>query len=104
MKVTQVVKREDVLRAALEGFDLQMGRLNFLIRTTQEELDGITNRVKRPYVRRGKLAGEQAVLNLHSTARKKRRKRVLSPEARKRISEAQKSRWAAFHEAAAKGA
>lgn len=86
----------EILEAALEGFEAQLDRLNIQIGLVR----GLAG--KKPVK---KDAGE-APANTASTRAKhnngparprpKRKKRNLSPEARKRIAEAQKRRWAAF--------
>ncbi len=72
---------ETLLRAALEGLELQRQRI-------EAQIDEIRRR----------LGGAPAAKPVKAkAARATRRKRTLSPEARKRISEAQKKRWAEYH-------
>jgi predicted nucleic acid-binding Zn-ribbon protein len=69
-----------VLKAALEGLELQKQRLETQIREVRSRLG-----------RSAKSASEAP----NGTTRK----RVLSPEARKRIAAAQKKRWAEYRKA-----
>ncbi len=74
------VDEETLLKAALEGLELQRQRIEEQIQEIRQRLSGASAR--RP---------------AKATAKRTRRKRTLSPEARKRISEAQKKRWAEYH-------
>jgi len=74
------VDEETLLKAALEGLELQRQRL-------EQQIEEIRQR----------LSGSPARRPAKATAKRARRKRTLSPEARKRISEAQKKRWAEYH-------
>lgn len=73
--------------ATLEGLEAQKGRVEKMI-TGIKQLAG-----KKPVKKQAEAPADTApARNNH---RKPRRKRNLSPEARKRIAEAQKKRWAA---------
>ncbi len=72
---------ETLLKAALEGLELQRQRIDQQIQEIRQRLGAA------PASRAGKA----------SATKRARRKRTLSPEARKRISEAQKKRWAEYH-------
>lgn len=84
------VDQSALYEAALEGLELQKQRIEEQIRAVRSLLGG-----KKP--RAAKAAEEtSAAPSAKKAGRKPRRKRNLSPEARKRIAEAQKKRWAAF--------
>lgn len=74
----------EILEAALQGLELQRQKLDEQIAQVRSLLG---RRVGRP-PKEGAVAAVAAV--------RKVVKRVLSPEARKRIAAAQKRRWAAF--------
>jgi len=79
--------------AALEGLELQKQRIEEQIRLVRSLVGGKKPRAAAP------AAVAEEVSDAPSgkkAGRKPRRKRNLSPEARKRIAEAQKKRWAAF--------
>lgn len=78
---------ELILNAALEGLVLQRQRI-------EEQIADIRGRLGQ---RGGGKAG-----GARAGAGRPRRKRVLSPEARKRIAAAQKKRWAEFRKKAGK--
>ncbi|MDQ2713168.1 MAG: hypothetical protein M3Y24_13235 [Acidobacteriota bacterium] len=82
-KSTAAPSRE-ILEAALQGLESQRDRLEEQIAQVRSMIGG---RPGRP----ANAGGES--LRKGRTARKKR---VLTPEARKRIAAAQKKRWAAF--------
>lgn len=86
------VDQSALYEAALEGLELQKQRIEEQIRAVRSLLGG-----KKP--RAAKAAATEdapAAPAAKKAGRKPRRKRNLSPEARKRIAEAQKKRWAAF--------
>jgi hypothetical protein len=81
---------KEILEAALQGLESQRQRLDSQIAQVRAMMG---NRPGRP--------SKQSISNdgvKPATATKKatRKRRVLSPEARKRIAVAQKKRWAAF--------
>jgi len=76
-KNTRKLDDSIVLKAALEGLELQKQRIETQIREVRSRL--------------GKPARSTSETPSSST-----RKRVLSPEARKRIATAQKKRWAEY--------
>lgn len=81
--------------AALEGLELQKQRLEEQIRLVRSLIGGKKTRSSAPPA--PPAAAEVAPLPAAKKgARKQRRKRNLSPEARTRIAEAQRKRWAAF--------
>ena len=82
-KANSVLSEAELLQAAIEGLEAQRTRIDEQIREAQVRLAGIGKPKSAPPAtkkRRGR----------------KRKKRTLSPEARKRISAAQKKRWANF--------
>ena len=85
-KVSTTPNRE-ILEAALQGLEGQKQKLEEQIAQVRSMIGG---RVGRPS--RGSSGATSATKNAGSG----RKKRVLSPEARKRIAAAQKKRWAAF--------
>lgn len=82
-----------ILEAALQGLEAQRQRLDEQISEVRAMLRGHGGRSSQ-----GNGGGRQEAGNRAGTARKKR---VLSPEARKRIAVAQKKRWAAFRKSQA---
>jgi hypothetical protein len=58
-------------------------------------LDSIDSEIARLQQARALLAGGSTPGSTHSGSRVMRKKRTLSPEARKRIADAQRRRWAA---------
>lgn len=80
---------KEILEAALQGLEAQRAKLDEQIAHVQSL---IGRRAGRPP------KSESAVSETASkrTPAQGRKKRVLSPEARKRIAAAQKKRWAAF--------
>ena len=87
MAKSSAAPSREILEAALHGLESQKERLDDQIAQVRAMLGG---RVGRPAKTHSAPAAEPA----QTTA--SRRKRVLSPEARKRIAAAQKKRWAAF--------
>jgi len=85
MPRTKSINDRTLLEAALEGLELQKKRIDEQIREVRARLGG--SRRSAPGA-----AGE-------ASPRRGRRggRRTLSAEARKRIAEAQRKRWAAFH-------
>jgi hypothetical protein len=81
----------ELLAAALEGLQLQRQRIDEQIRQVRELLG----------VRRGRPPAVKAVAKAPAAAPAKRR--TLSAEARKRISLAQKRRWAEYRKKLAGG-
>lgn len=76
--------------AALEGLELQKQRLEEQIAMVRSLLGGKKARATAP-------AAAAPAAKKAKAKGKSRRKRTLSPEARARIAEAQKKRWANFH-------
>jgi small-conductance mechanosensitive channel len=79
--------------AALEGLELQKQRLEEQIRLVRSLIGGKKPRTAAPAAAATEAHAGPAA---KKAARKGRRKRNLSPEARARIAEAQRKRWAAF--------
>jgi peptidoglycan hydrolase CwlO-like protein len=85
MAKTSVVPSREILEAALHGLEAQRQKLDEQIAQVKTMMG---RRVGRP-----PKGGAEAASTSASPARKKR---SLSPEARKRIAAAQKKRWANF--------
>ena len=85
-----VAPSREILEAALQGLLAQQQRLNEQITEVRSLLGG-----------RGARSAKVAGGNESETPQEgsHRRRRALSPEARKRIAAAQKKRWAAFRKA-----
>jgi hypothetical protein len=78
---------KEILEAALQGLEAQRQKLDDQIAQVRSL---IGRRLGRPP------RSSNGVAAATGSSRAGRRKRVLSPEARKRIAAAQKKRWAAF--------
>lgn len=79
--------------AALEGLDLQKRRIEEHILMVRSLMGGKKTRATAP---NSDAAEVPAAASGRKVKGKSRRKRNLSPEARERIAEAQRNRWAAF--------
>jgi peptidoglycan hydrolase CwlO-like protein len=79
---------KEILEAALQGLEAQRQKLDEQISQVRSMMGQSAPRSAK---RAGTEGGESAASNQSG-----RRKRVLSPEARKRIAAAQKKRWASF--------
>ncbi len=79
---------KEILEAALQGLEAQRERLDEQISQVRAMIGGRTGR--KP----GRPANTGSVREAANHT--PRKKRVLTPEARKRIAAAQKRRWAAF--------
>jgi hypothetical protein len=90
MAKTSVVPSREILEAALHGLEAQKQRLDEQIAQVKTMMG---RRVGRP-----PKGGAEAVA-APAAAGSSRKKRSLSPEARKRIAAAQKKRWANFRKA-----
>lgn len=91
-RTPSTVDQAALYEAALEGLELQKQRIEEQIRLVRALIGG-----KKPRAAAVAVAPtEDAAPAAKKGARKPRRKRNLSPEARKRIAEAQRKRWAAF--------
>ncbi len=88
MARTSAAPNREILEAALQGLEAQKQRLDEQISEVRAMMG---HRVGRPP--KHATASEVKPASNHSQARKRR---TLSPEARKRIAAAQKKRWAAF--------
>ena len=78
---------KDILEAALQGLEAQREKLDEHIAQVRAMMGGRPGRPPKAAAAAAKHAPE---------TRTARKKRVLTPEARKRIAAAQKKRWAAF--------
>ncbi len=78
---------KEILEAALQGLEAQREKLDIQIAQVHAMMG---RRVGRPS-KQNPVESASTV-----TSAKARKKRLLSPEARKRIAAAQKKRWAAF--------
>ena len=78
----------EILEAALQGLEAQQQKL-------EEQISQVRGMLGRRAGRPSKSAQGASSAEVSGPA-VARRKRVLSPEARKRIAAAQKKRWAAF--------
>jgi hypothetical protein len=78
----------EILEAALQGLEAQKQKLD-------EQITQVRSMLGRRAGRPSKSAQSANAATVSGPAAT-RRKRVLSPEARKRIAAAQKKRWAAF--------
>lgn len=87
LSISNKVDHVSLLHAALEGLLLQKQRIEEQIREVRSLLGGRQKKAEPPIAA---IAG-------------KPRKRKLSSEARARIAEGQKRRWAEFHRKSAKG-
>lgn len=85
----KAIADESLLQAALEGLTLQRDRLDEQIRQVRSML-GKRGPGRPP----AKTAA--ASVEADEAPRKRRKRKKMSAEARKRIAEAQKKRWAAF--------
>lgn len=85
----QEVPNRELLAAALEGLQLQRQRIDEQIRKVRELLG----------IRRGRPPAAKTVAKVAAPAKR----RTLSAEARKRISLAQKKRWAEYRKKIAAG-
>ena len=91
--VSKNVTDPTFLNAALEGLELQKQRI-------EEQIEMVRSLLGKPAGRKAKAGAvaktAESSVSLSPAAPKTKRKRVLSPAARKRIAEAQKKRWAEF--------
>jgi hypothetical protein len=93
-------KYDDVLFKSAEMIGWAIGGLEREIMQTRERLNGLTAQAKKLRARAGlrgltKKAGEALAPGGHTAAPgRKRRRRKMSAEARKRISDMMKKRWA----------
>jgi hypothetical protein len=92
-KMQGSINNSVLLQAALEGLELQRNRIDEQIQLIRAKL-GIRGAGRPP---KAVVAIDEEVSETSSKkATKKRKKRQLSAEARERIAEAQKRRWANF--------
>jgi hypothetical protein len=79
---------KEILEAALQGLEAQRQKLD-------EQISQVRSMMGQSAPRSPKRAGAEGGQST-APSQSGRRKRVLSPEARKRIAAAQKKRWASF--------
>ncbi|MFN0103550.1 MAG: hypothetical protein ACKV2U_15840 [Bryobacteraceae bacterium] len=92
------VDQASLYEAALEGLEIQKRRLEEQIHLVRSLTGGKTARAAKRVSVAAEAPTAKASKASKKTGRKQRRKRILSPEARKRIAEAQRKRWAAYRE------
>ena len=92
MAKTSPVASREILEVALQGLEAQRQKLDEQIAEVRSLMGGRAGRASRS----GSTQGREQKAAAATERRNGRRKRVLSPEARKRIAAAQKKRWAAF--------
>lgn len=87
---------DDVLMKSAEFIGWALGGLEREIVKTKDRLTALTSEAAKLRKRLGKRAGAapQALEGAMAKGSRKRRRRTMSPEARKRISEMMKKRWA----------
>jgi hypothetical protein len=90
MAKTPAAPTKEILEAALQGLESQRQRLDSQIAQVRAMMG---NRPGRPSKQN---ISNDEVKPAAATKATTRKRRVLSPEARKRIAVAQKKRWAAF--------
>jgi hypothetical protein len=86
--------RNDVLFKSAEMIGWAIGGLEREIMLTRERLAGLTTQVAKLRARAGVRGSAATSAGAGETGGRKRRRRKMSPEARKRISEMMKKRWA----------
>ena len=89
------VDQAALYEAALEGLELQKQRLEEQIRMVRSLVGGKKTRAAAPASEAAETRTAKAPRRAKSKG-KSQRKRNLSPEARARIAEAQRKRWATF--------
>jgi peptidoglycan hydrolase CwlO-like protein len=89
MAKTIATPNREILEAALQGLEAQRQRLD-------EQISKVRSMMGQRAARPSKGSTAEASSNAASTSSRERKRRVLSPEARKRIAAAQKKRWATF--------
>jgi hypothetical protein len=88
------IRNHSLLSAALEGLELQKQRID-------EQIEEVRLLLGKTTARRGRPPGSTNKSSTNSGSAVKRRK-PLSPSARKRIAAAQKRRWAEYRKSAGK--
>ena len=92
--LVRIMIDQDILRAALEGLNIQRAELEEHIATMKRMLAGRNRADRKP-----RSAAVAEDVEARSPRKKRRKKRILSPEARERIAAAQRKRWAAARKA-----
>jgi peptidoglycan hydrolase CwlO-like protein len=89
MAKTFATPNREILEAALQGLEAQRQRL-------EEQISQVRSMMGQRAPRSSKGSASEASSETTSTSSRERKRRILSPEARKRIAAAQKKRWATF--------
>jgi len=90
MAKTFATPNREILEAALQGLEAQRHRL-------EEQISQVRSMMgQRTTARPSKASAPEASSDNATASSRDRKRRVLSPEARKRIAAAQKKRWASF--------
>jgi peptidoglycan hydrolase CwlO-like protein len=89
MAKTSATPNREILEAALQGLEAQRQRL-------EEQISQVRGMMGQRAPRPAKGTAAEASSQTASASSRERKRRVLSPEARKRIAAAQKKRWASF--------
>ncbi len=88
------LKSDDVLLKSAEMIGWALGGLEREITATRERLSALTAQAARLRARLGSRGAAAAAAAANEPVGRKRRRRRMSPEARTRISEMMKKRWA----------
>ncbi|MFL6417221.1 MAG: hypothetical protein ACJ74Y_16305 [Bryobacteraceae bacterium] len=89
MAKTLATPNRDILEAALQGLEAQRQRL-------EEQISQVRSMMGQRAARPSRASGTETNSATAAASSRERKRRVLSPEARKRIAAAQKKRWATF--------
>ena len=90
MAKTFATPNKEILEAALQGLEAQRQRL-------EEQISQVRSMMGQRAPRSSsKGSAAEASSGTASTSSRERKRRILSPEARKQIAAAQKKRWATF--------
>ena len=89
MANTFATPNKEILEAALQGLEAQRERLD-------EQISQVRSMMGQRAGRPSRGSAAEASPEGASKSSRERKRRILSPEARKRIAAAQKKRWATF--------
>ncbi len=89
MAKTFATPNREILEAALQGLEAQRHRL-------EEQISQVRSMMGQRAAKPSKASAPEASSETPSASSRERKRRILSPEARKRIAAAQKKRWATF--------
>jgi hypothetical protein len=89
MAKTFATPNREILEAALQGLETQRQRLD-------EQISQVRRMMGQRTARPSKASAAEASTDSAPASSRDRKRRILSPEARKRIAAAQKKRWATF--------